>query len=136
MAERMPELTWTSPSFPDQAKKHLIKHVLQYSRQTNNVLFNCASQIRKTSMVQWRLIILLSVLFHLHLSGTAKEGAEHTLLCALQNGSPAFSTDKQAKLQGWALQTSSRNVFLSDRPVSGPTNPSKHESSFPLDPAE
>lgn len=116
----MPELTWTSPSFPDQAKKGLIKHVLQYLRQTYNVLFNCTTQIRKTSMVQWRLIILLSILCDLHLPSTAKEGLEHTL----QNGFPSPQHwQTSTKSQGWALHTSSRNVLLSDRPVAGPTNP-------------
>jgi len=132
---RMPELTQRSPSFPGQVKKRPIKHGCEYLRQTYNAIFNPNTRIRNSSVVQRKVIILLSFHSHLHLPGAAKWGLEDRLLRAAQNGlssSPSLSvpTNQQATLGTGALQTSSSDIFLSDRPALGPTNPWQTCSQF------
>lgn len=88
----------------------LTKHIREYLRQTYNAVFNPNTWIRKTSVVQLRLIILLLFLSHLHLHG---QTAPCNTKRPLQQATPGTG----------ALQASSSNIFLSDRPVLGPTNP-------------
>lgn len=96
----MPELTWRSPSFPDQEKKCLIKHLCEYLRQTYDAIFQPNTQIRKTSVVQLRLIVLPSFLSHLRLPGAAKQGLEDD--CSVQHkmASPALPPSLSADKRG------------------------------------
>lgn len=72
--------------------------------------------------------------FNSHFSSSSswhsqRGGRAHTALCTAKwLTEPSGQTSR--KSQGWALQTSSRNVFFSDRPVSGPTNPWQTWSQF------
>lgn len=93
----MPELTWRSPSFPDQAKKRLIKQVLEHRRQTYNVIFNCTTQIRKTSMVKVDPFNSLSSSSSRH---SQRGGRAHTALCTAEWHPQPWALTNKKKFSG------------------------------------
>lgn len=115
--------------FPDQEKRKGIKRVCEYSRHTSVTIFNPYTQIRNSSVSQLRWIISLSLCF---LSADEHRLEDSSMQPQMDSAlSASANPDKQTgEPRDRGSSDVFQNIFLSDRPVLGPTNPWQIWSKF------